>query len=322
MGKHQLERILEIDRIIRDRGSCTKQEMVERFEVSEKSVERDFSYMRDSLLAPLEYNRFNDQYIYTNKNYFLPAVSLSEGEALALTLSSEILNHFNAVGEFDQLRESFNRLTAYLPDAVKVDLSRINNRVSVITEQQTLLAPDVWSTLMECVRANRQVRVQYRKPDNKSSEEKVLEPYYLTAYRGSWYIIANSPTTSQIRTYALSRMKKPSKMKESFTIPGDFKLDDYIDPEWGIYSRKEKYDFTLKFSPHAACIIREKRWHREQKTEELEDGSLILSFPSGQLESIGQWVMGWGSDVHVITPPELIEKIRKTVGELGEMYQE
>ncbi|WP_298002265.1 hypothetical protein [Oceanispirochaeta sp.] len=173
MGKNQLERILEIDRILRDRGSCTKQEMVERFEVSEKSVERDFSYRaeivprqacgttlyRDRLHTPLEYNRLDDQYSYTDKNYFLPAVSLSEGEALALTLSSEILNHFNAVGEFEQLRESFTRLSAYLPDKVMVDLSRLNSRVSVITEQQTLLHSNVWKVLMDCVRENRSVRV-------------------------------------------------------------------------------------------------------------------------------------------------------------------
>lgn len=320
VGKNQLERILEIDRILRDRGSCTKQEMVERFEVSEKSVERDFSYMRDRLLAPLEYNRLNDQYIYTDTNYFLPAVSLSEGEALALTLSSEILNHFNAVGEFDQLRESFTRLSAYLPDAVKVDLSKINNRVSVITEQQTLLHTDVWKVLMECVRENRTVKVRYRKPNNRDYEEKLLEPYYLVAFRGSWYIIANIKETDKIRTYALSRMKDPINTHSTFIIPPNFQLDNYIDPEWGIYSREEKYDFTLKFSPHAAGFIREKSWHKEQKTEELEDGSLILSFTSSQIETIEQWVMGWGSEVRVLEPLELIVRIKKTVRVLGEMY--
>ncbi|QEN07327.1 WYL domain-containing transcriptional regulator [Oceanispirochaeta crateris] len=320
MGKNQLERILEIDRILRDRGSCTKQEMVERFEVSGKSVERDFSYMRDRLHTPLEYNRLDDQYYYSDKNYFLPAVSLSEGEALALTLSSEILNHFNAVGEFEQLRESFSRLSAYLPDKVKVDLSKINNRVSVITEQQTLLQSGVWKVLMDCVRENRSVRVLYRKPNNRDYEEKLLEPYYLVAFRGSWYIIVHIKETDQIRTYALSRMKDPFKTQESFILPPGFKLDDYIDPEWGIYSRKDKYDFVLQFSPHAAGFIREKTLHKEQKTEELEDGSLTLSFTSSQIETIEQWVMGWGREVRVVQPAELIERIKRTARVLGEMY--
>jgi len=320
MGKNQLERILEIDRILRDRGSCTKAEMVERFEVTEKSIERDFSYMRDRLNAPLEYSRQNDQYIYTDKNYFLPAVSLSEGEVLALTLSSEILNHFNQVGDFEDLRNSFSRLTAYLPDQVQVDLSRLNNRVSVITEQQTALPRDVWNTLMDCVRENRAVRLQYRKPNNREYEEKLLEPYYLVAFRGSWYIIANTVESHQIRTYALSRMKNTKREKHSFTIPSDFKLDDYIDPEWGIYSRKDKYDFVLKFSPYAAGIIKEKTWHKDQSLEELEDGSVILSFSSSQIETIGQWVMGWGSEVVVSEPPELIEMIKETAEGLMKMY--
>jgi len=64
MSKNQLERILEIDRVIRDRGSYTKKEAVERFEVSDKSVERDFAYMRDRLGVPQEYNQLNDQYVF------------------------------------------------------------------------------------------------------------------------------------------------------------------------------------------------------------------------------------------------------------------
>jgi predicted DNA-binding transcriptional regulator YafY len=85
MGKNQLERILEIDRILHDRGSCSKEELSARFEISEKSVERDFSYMRDRLAAPLSYDRFKNLYVYSDSSYFLPAISMSEGEVMEPT---------------------------------------------------------------------------------------------------------------------------------------------------------------------------------------------------------------------------------------------
>ncbi|MDC7233905.1 MAG: WYL domain-containing protein [Spirochaetales bacterium] len=305
-----MERILEIDRIIRDRGGVTKEMLVSRFEISEKSVERDFSYMRDRLAAPLEYDRFKGLYIYSDENYFLPSISMSEGEVMALALSSEILNHFSTTEDFQQLRESFGRLASYLPEKIQVNLSDLNNRVTVISEQPTKVNNSVWKVLMEGVKENKAVRVQYKKPGGDKWEEKTLEPYYLVAYKGSWYIVAN--TLKDIRTYALSRMKEAHKTSRAFTIPSTFILDDYIDPEWGIYARKEKYQFTLKFSPHAAPIIKEKRWHKDQNIEELDDGSLILSFPSGQLETIGRWVLSWGSDVEVLEPDELILMIKKS----------
>ncbi|OQY35704.1 MAG: hypothetical protein B6241_00500 [Spirochaetaceae bacterium 4572_59] len=255
MGKNQLERILGIDRIIRDRGGCTKEELLVLFEVSGKSVERDFAYMRDRLHAPLDYNRHNELYTYSDSSYFLPSVSLSEGEVMALALSSEILNHFNYVDDFNELRDSLGRMTSYL-----------------------------------------------------------------LAFRGSWYIVARDPSRGNIRTYALGRMQKPYKTNTTFTIPADFRLEDYVDPEWGIYSRREKYDFVLTFTPRVADLIREKIWHRDQKLEELADGSVVLSFSSGQIETIGQWVLGWGADVHVASPVDLIERIKETASRLGNMY--
>ena len=320
MGKNQLERVIQIDRIIRDRGGCTKQELTERFEVSEKSVERDFAYMRDRLMAPLEYDRFKELYTYTDSSYFLPAVSMTEGQVLALSLSSEILNHFNSVGDFEDLRKSFARLADYLPDEVKVDLSRINNRVTVITEQQSPMPQDVWNVLTECVRANRQIKIDYRKPDAPDYESKVLEPYYLVAFRGNWYVIAHSDEKDTVRTYALTRMRHPEKLKDTFTLPAYFHLEDYIDPQWGIYSRKESYDFKLKFSPKVASIIKEKIWHKNQTLQQNEDGSVTLSFPSGQLETIGQWVMSWGAEVAALSPTELKEYVRENIEKMVQLY--
>ena len=84
MGKNQLERILEIDRILRDRGGVSKEELASRFDISDKSVELDFSFMRDRLAAPLEYDLFKSLYIYTDSSYFLPAISMSEVQAMVL----------------------------------------------------------------------------------------------------------------------------------------------------------------------------------------------------------------------------------------------
>jgi len=320
MGKNQLERILVIDRILRDRGGCSKNELVERFEVSEKSVERDFMYMRDRLNAPLDYDRLKDLYFYSDPSYFLPAVSMSEGEVWALAMSGEILNHFNAVDSFQELKDSFARLASYLPETVRVDLSQLNNRVSVITDKQTTLCDKVWKTLMDCVRENKRIRVSYRKPGAREAESRDLEPYYLVAFRGGWYIIARNPARDRIETYALARMSRPEKLKESFLLPEDFRLEEHIDPEWGIYSRTERFDFILRFQADLAPFLREKIWQKDQVLEEQEDGSVVLRFASSQLEAVEQWVLSWGTGVEVLSPPELVRKMKETAAGLSSLY--
>lgn len=79
-------------------------------------------------------------------------------------------------------------------------------------------------------------------------------------------------------------MKDPIKTNSSFILSPYFQLDNDVDLKWGLYSRKEKYDFVHKSSPHAAGYIREKTWHKEQETKEMEDGFLLLSFITCQID--------------------------------------
>ena len=56
--------------------------------------------------------------------------------------------------------------------------------------------------------------------------------------------------------------------------------------------------------------VLETTWHPLQKTERLEDGSLLWrSTVSGVLE-IRLWILSWGEDVEVLEPKELREQVR------------
>jgi len=70
-AKNHLERILYIDTAIRNKVYPAKKRFVEHFEVSAKTIERDFEYLRDRLGAPLEYSNERRGYYYTDENYFL-----------------------------------------------------------------------------------------------------------------------------------------------------------------------------------------------------------------------------------------------------------
>src|ERR1039458_9186841 len=87
--KTQFSRLLELDQRIRRRGYPNCLTFAEEWEVSQKTVQRDIDYLRDMLVAPIEYDRDRKGFYYINQNWFLPSLSMSEGDLLAVLRSEE-----------------------------------------------------------------------------------------------------------------------------------------------------------------------------------------------------------------------------------------
>ncbi|MGE4560838.1 MAG: WYL domain-containing protein, partial [Desulfobulbus sp.] len=84
--------------------------LVEEFEVSERTAQRDIEFMRDRLLAPLCFDRVHNGYRYTDDSFEIPVHWLDEDNLLALALAA--------------------RLASTIPDtAVKEDLCRLIGRM-------------------------------------------------------------------------------------------------------------------------------------------------------------------------------------------------
>ena len=61
----------------------------------------------------------------------------------------------------------------------------------------------------------------------------------------------------------------------------------------------------IKLSGYLADSMREIKWHPTQKTEELPDGSLILTAQVPHLDEVARWVLAGAPNAKVIEPDEL-----------------
>jgi hypothetical protein len=79
-----LHRILWIDAQIRQKRYPNVQQIADRFEISVRQAGRDLAYLKDTLLAPVEYSHQHRGYRYTDETFALPAVVVTEEERQAL----------------------------------------------------------------------------------------------------------------------------------------------------------------------------------------------------------------------------------------------
>jgi predicted DNA-binding transcriptional regulator YafY len=125
MSRH-LERLLQIDQLIRAGSRHTSESMANVLEVSERTIRSDIAFLRDRFNAPIKFSR-QQGYYYTNADWRLPSISLSTGELFALTLGASILSAYAGSAYEKDLQSAIARLAERLPEQTWVDLHQLAN---------------------------------------------------------------------------------------------------------------------------------------------------------------------------------------------------
>jgi predicted DNA-binding transcriptional regulator YafY len=64
----------------------------------------------------------------------------------------------------------------------------------------------------------------------------------------------------------------------------------------------------------------ERQWHKTQKVEQREDGSVYVKFTTTQMPEVLRWVLGQGHTVKALNPPELIGMVKDEAEKVRMMY--
>ncbi|MBR2107727.1 MAG: WYL domain-containing protein, partial [Treponema sp.] len=135
-------------------------------------------------------------------------------------------------------------------------------------------------------------------------------------------VLGLSHNKNEVRIYALSRMQNVNLIEETFEIPQDFDLNNYVDLSFGIWNNKEEpVEYELLFNSSVNTYILEREWHTNQTVEQNADGSVLLKFKSNQKQQVLSWVLSFGNAVKVVNPPELVEKVKEEINKMIEKYK-
>lgn len=108
MSRH-LERLLQIDELLRSGQRQTASGLARILEVSERTIRSDIDFLRDRYHAPIESNK-QKGYYYTDPEWRLPSITLTKGELFALTLGARMLEAYSGAAYAVDLRFAIARL--------------------------------------------------------------------------------------------------------------------------------------------------------------------------------------------------------------------
>lgn len=139
--------------------------------------------------------------------------------------------------------------------------------------------------------------IEYAKPDEPDTTERLIEPLSLFAERGVWYTIAWCRSAGAIRTFRLDRIRSARSTAEKFPPRSDASLAQPIafDPA-GLPSAR------LRFTDAADFVERE--WPGARLVS-AEDGGALVEVPFGGHAWIARRVVARSGGVEVLGPEEL-----------------
>ena len=322
MKKSQIARIFYIHEEIKAGGFPNSEELAEKWEgVSSKTIRRDIEYLKDMMNAPIAYKSTKRGYYYTEPSFDIPSFMLSEGDFFALAIGEVVLGEYQTSPFYNRLKNIFERIRNNLPEKIRFDSVDIKETVSLTHYSQVVISPDIFNPVLEAITSNSIINVRYCVPRYNDSTFMTIEPYKIVAHRGNWYLIGNHIQDDKFKVWAINRIEEIDITKEKYILPESFNLEDHIDADLGIFMSNKRQKVSLRFSKTVAGIIKERKWHEGQVLEEFEDGSLLLTYETNQLEETFYWALSWGENVIIEEPEKLVEKAKNTIEKMVKLYK-
>lgn len=317
----RLERLLQIDHLLRSPARQTSISLAQALEVSERTIRSDIAFLRDRFSAPIEFSRSNG-FHYTDAEWRLPSIALSKGELFALTLGARMLEAYGGSTYSQELRSAIARLGERLPEATWVDLQQLaEERILFRAGAAIDLDPEIWHGLEEACRTRQSVQMTYYTASRDAVSERKLDPYVLHIYRGTNpYVIGYCHKRQEIRWFRVDRIQSLQILNERFVPDPTFDARDHLELIFQHEAGGVPLPVSIWFDPPTAPYIRERRWHPSQEIQEHRDGSLTLLMTVRGLNDLKRWVMGYGKGAVVKSPPELVQLIREEVEVMNQNY--
>jgi predicted DNA-binding transcriptional regulator YafY len=313
-----LERMLRIHQAVQSGKYPNATRLAAELEVSTKSIHRDLEFMRDRLNLPLEYHPQKFGYHYTEEVRAFPTMQITEGELFALVVAEKALQQYRGTNFEKPLLSAIRKMEQSLPDTISLNLAEVERTISFRTRAEPVLNLEVFDALARATAQRRQLELTYRKPGQRQTETRLVDPYHLANINGEWYLFAHDHARRDIRTFVPARIHAVKFTGKTFARPETFSVEQRLRDSFGVHSGEGEYNVVIRFHARVADFVREKKWHECQVLREMKGGGVELRLKLSSLVEIERWVLSWGGDAAVVRPRELADAVKRSARKILE----
>jgi len=305
------------------RTGVTIHALAERTGVTTRTIRRDLQALQEAGFAIYDEGEEHDtkRWKLNAEPFRSVETGLGVQDVAALYLSRSIVEALSAWPLADELRVALAKIEGALNPRMREFLAALPQVVSTKAAPRAGGARrelvDVTRRLFEAVRDRRLIDMRYFSAASRRAKSYTAEPYRLALAQGGVYLVAWVPQYSEFRTFAVERIEKLSVQETTFRKTRDLP-QDVFGASLGVFSA-EPEPIEVEFAARAAPFVQGRTWHESQQLTVLDDGRVRMHLHVSNDWALRSWLLGFGSDVKVITPVKLADELR---GELERAWRQ
>lgn len=249
-------------------------------------------------------------------------IPLDLTEVMALHFSRGLMWVLKDTVFFASLESFFQKIKATLSAETIEYLEKIEQSLEIGSKPYKRYDQlrDVVDRISQAIVDRQIVEIDYYTMSRKKKTRRKVAPYKIWFFDGAFYLVGYCGLRKDIRIFALDRIKALQLTDETFEMPEDFKVENFMQTSFGVFHGKPQ-NVRIRFAAEVAGYISEKTWHRTQKINPQKDGSVIFEARVAGTDEIKYWLMRWGSKAEVLSPASLRDEMISEAQNMLRCYQ-
>jgi predicted DNA-binding transcriptional regulator YafY len=312
-------RLLSLIMLLQSRPIWKASELAQELNVSQRTVHRYMS-MLDEMGIPIYSQRGPYGGFSLMRGYKLPPLIFTAEEATVLYMGANLVREVWGQTYRDAVTAVTAKLDNVLPDDLRHEVKNVQQSLVVggLTARDYRPWEDTLHTLRQCIIDRKKVAIVYHSRGHERESRRVIAPYALSFQWGLWYLVGFCHLRQEMRTFRVDRIEQAVQSKQTFTMPEDFSVRDYLARTLVMEPR---YQIVVRLEHSAATKAQDQHGHWMELTDQ-SDGSTIARFGTNTLDWAAGWVLSHGRLATVLEPSELVARVVRAAREALQQYED
>ena len=299
-----------IQHLAKSRAGVGLAELADELECVRRTVYRDLDALMYAGFPVISEKRNGHVYYRFLDSFRLGDVPFTPDEVLALAFSEDLLRILEGTVFHDSIQSALSKIRSGLGPELSAYLERLAESFRVLPGPHKRYAEfrDTIQVLNDAVLRRIGVRIRYRTGRSGAVRTRVLDPYRVWYRSGGLYVIGFDHRSSEIRTFAIDRIRQIEPTGQRFRIQENFDFEAHVASSFGVIAEPAT-PVRIRFEKSVRTYIEERTWHPSQQIRPAPRGAIELEMQVGDTAELRSWILSFGGDARVEEPDSLRDEI-------------
>jgi predicted DNA-binding transcriptional regulator YafY len=319
INKSAYRRYKIIDMLVRNkmRPYPTMEEIIDAcrdklgLDSSPNTIQKDIAQMRmlppEGFDAPIYYDHKRKGYAYSDPDYELGGVSLSDTDIDTIRESIEFIQTIGG----SRISEKFNHAMEKILSTSLEEFSSGNTKQAIL---QTMNPPksrgfEHFDLFYNACRTKIPVSFVHYSYKKRKFRAVTIHPFLIKEFENKWYILGFSESHKEVRTFGLDRVFDPFLLRKPFHSVDRKIIESTLSDYYGVFPipNQNKQKVKILVSALATNYFEAYPIHESQKIKKEPDGYSYITFHVVPTLELTRLFLSHGHHVEVKEPEWLID---------------